>query len=181
MSETYVINMLSGPGSGKSTLAAELFVNMKKRGLKVEYLQEYAKKLVWQKDFEMLNNQHLVSYKYYKSIAAMKGCVDFIILDSSLLNGIWYNRNNTENLSNIEKTDDMIIKYYNEFKNINFFINRGIYQYENNGRIETEEQAKTIDQDIKNILKNELNIDYTEIDMINGNAISNILENIEKQ
>ena len=53
MSPTWVINMLSGPGSGKSTLAAELFVEMKKQGYKVEYLQEYAKKLVWQKNFEL--------------------------------------------------------------------------------------------------------------------------------
>ena len=36
----YVINFMSGPCSGKSTLAAELFVHMKKKGYKVEYLQE---------------------------------------------------------------------------------------------------------------------------------------------
>ena len=65
---TVVINMLSGPGSGKSTLAAELFVNMKKMGYSVEYLQEYPKKLVWQQKFETLNNQHYVSRKYYESI-----------------------------------------------------------------------------------------------------------------
>ena len=44
---TIIINMISGPGSGKSVLAAELFVEMKKQGYNVEFLQEYAKKLVW--------------------------------------------------------------------------------------------------------------------------------------
>ena len=86
MSRTFVINMFSGPGSGKSTLAAELYVYMKKKGYKVEFLQEYAKKLVWEKDYETLNNQQFVSYKYYKSILAMKGCVDFIILVISVKN-----------------------------------------------------------------------------------------------
>ena len=172
---TFVINMLSGPGSGKSTLAAELFVNMKKRGYQVEYLQEYAKKLVWQKDFEMLNNQHLVSYKYYQSIAAMSGCVNFIILDSSLLNGLWYNRHNPENLSNVEKTELMIMKYFNEFKNLNFFINRGNYQYEKVGRMQTEEEACQIDDEIKDILY-ELEVIYLDINMNQDNTITEMMD-----
>ena len=180
MSNTIVINMLSGPGSGKSTLAAELFVKMKKSGYRVEYLQEYAKKLVWQKDFEMLNNQHLVSYKYYQSIVAMKGCVDFIVLDSSLLNGLWYNRHNPENLSNIEKTEAIILKYCSEFSNLNFFINRGNYQYEHVGRIQTEEEACRIDQEIKVILK-DLSVDYVELNMDEGNVINDMMKIISSQ
>lgn len=177
MTTTWVINMLSGPGSGKSTLAAELFVEMKKQGYKVEYLQEYAKKLVWQKNFDMLNNQHLVSYKYFQSILAMKGCVDFIILDSSLLNGLWYNRNNPDNLSNIGKTEDLIIRYYQEFNNINFFIHRGNYQYENAGRIQTESEAIKIDNQLMEIL-NEKGIEYYPVNMSEANIIHRILETI---
>ncbi len=111
-------------GTGKSVLAAELFVHMKKQGYRVEYLQEYAKKLVWLKNFEMLNNQHLVSYKYFKSIKALSECEDlqYVILDSSLLNGLYYNRNNLNNLSNIEKTEALIMEYYGKFKNINLFV-----------------------------------------------------------
>ena len=163
MEKTYVINMLSGPGSGKSTLAAELFVHMKKLGYHVEYLQEYAKKLVWQKKYEILNNQHLVSYKYYQSIKAMDGCVDFIILDSSLLNGIWYNRHNDDNLSNVEKTENLILKYYNNFSNLNFFINRGSIEYETAGRLQSEDESKKIDLDLKYIC---LTYDISYLDVI---------------
>jgi len=159
---TIVINMLSGPGSGKSTLAAELYVHMKKLGHKVEYLQEFPKQLVWQKKFERLNNQHYVSQKYYKSILAMIDRVDYIILDSSLINGIWYNRNNKNNVSNIEKTEEMIVEKYNLCKNINFFIHRGKYTYETNGRIESEEVAKVIDKEIIDILNN-LSIKYHDV------------------
>ncbi len=114
---TWVINMISGPGSGKSTLAAELFVYMKKRGYKVEYLQEYAKKLVWRGKLHILDNQHIVSYKYYRSIKAIYDCedVDYVILDSSLLNGLYYNTLEA-NLSNKKKTAIKILEYYNELR-----------------------------------------------------------------
>ena len=180
MSRTFVINMFSGPGSGKSTLAAELYVYMKKKGYKVEFLQEYAKKLVWEKDYETLNNQQFVSYKYYKSILAMKGCVDFIILDSSLINGIWYNWNNPDNLSNMEKTEALIYKYYNEFNNINFVINRGNYQYENLGRIQSEAESKQIDKELTMIV-DRLNIEYKEVNIEDGNAIATIMEEINQK
>lgn len=170
-----VINMLSGPGSGKSTLAAELFVKMKKLGYKVEYLQEYPKQLVWQKKFERLNNQYYVSQKYYESIAAMIDHVDYIILDSSLINGVWYNRNNKNNVSNIEKTEEMILKRYNLCKNINFFIHRGNYIYETGGRIESEEVAKVIDKEIIDILKNK-QIRYHDVFIDDDNVVQNMIE-----
>lgn len=171
-----IINFFSGPGSGKSTLAAELFVHLKKQNKNVEYLQEYAKKLVWTKKFEILNNQHLVTYKYYESIKAIASVeeIEFIILDSSLLNGLWYNRNNLDNLSNIEKTEKHIFQYYNEFDNVNFFINRGRYTYNQNGRIQSESQALAVDSGIKDILQH-YDIQYHNIDIDGENPIGDIM------
>lgn len=166
-----IINLLSGPSSGKSTLAAELFVFLKKQNKNVEYLQEYAKKLVWTKKFDILNNQHLVTYKFYESIKAMADVseIEYIILDSSLLNGLWYNRNNLDNLSNIEKTEKLIMQYFSEFNNVNFFVNRSANQtYNTNGRIESEAQALSIDAGIKHILKHH-NIQYHDI-YVGGNG-----------
>jgi 2-phosphoglycerate kinase len=152
---TIVINFCSGPGSGKSTLAAELFVDLKKQGYVVEYLQEYAKKLTWEKEFDLLNNQHHVSYEYYKQIKAICniGEIDYLILDSSLLNGLYYNAFNVDNMSNVEKTEKRILEYFNEFQNVVFFIERGAYKYEMHGRIQTEEEAVKIDCVVKDILK----------------------------
>lgn len=53
--KTCVINIIGGPGLGKTTMAALIFANLKKKGFIVEYVQEYAKKLVWQKKFSKLN------------------------------------------------------------------------------------------------------------------------------
>ena len=162
---TYVINMISGPGSGKSTLGAELFVYMKKRGYRVEYLQEYAKKLVWTKQFQILDNQHIVSYKYYNEINSIYKSdeIDFVILDSSLLNGLYYNRHNPDNLSNVEKTEEMIVKYYNEFNNFNVFVERGDdYEFEKAGRIHSEKESLQIDKELPKIMK-KLGIKYSNI------------------
>lgn len=172
-----IINFFSGPGSGKSTLAAELFVYLKKQNKNVEYLQEYAKKLVWTKKFEILNNQHLVTYKYYESIKAIASVeeIEYIILDSSLLNGLWYNRNNLDNLSNIEKTEKLIFQYYNEFDNVNFFINRGKYSYNTNGRMQTESQALAIDSGLRDILEHH-KIEYHDIQIDSQNPIEDIMK-----
>jgi len=172
---TYVINMLSGPGSGKSTLAAELYVTMKKAKYNVEFLQEYAKKLVWQKRFEELNDQYFVSKKYYESIKAMEGHVNFIILDSSLMNGLWYNLNNPDNVSNVWKTEVYVLKRFNEFNNVMFFIQRGAYAYEMEGRIQTEEEAIQIDKEIKDLTK-EKGHDFIEINLDNDDCIDQIMQ-----
>lgn len=180
--KTYVINMLSGPGSGKSTLAAELYVTMKKAGFNVEFLQEYAKQLVWQKEYEILNDQYFVSKKYYESIKAMESHVDFIILDSSLLNGLWYNRHNPDNESNIQRTEQHILKYYSEFNNCLFFIKRGAYMYEKEGRIQTEDESIQIDQEIRDLMA-EKGFVYHEIDMKQDDTIEcmlNVLNAIDK-
>lgn len=174
-----IINMISGPCSGKSVLAAELFVHMKKQGFHVEYLQEYAKKLVWLKDFDMLNNQHLVSYKYYKSIKALYECKDleYIILDSSLVNGLYYNRNNLDNLSNVEKTETQILKYFNEFDNVNFFVKRGTYEYEQAGRIESEQESRSIDIHLEKILTHH-SIPYNTIQIGDSNTVQTLLRTL---
>ena len=174
-----IINMISGPCSGKSVLAADLFVHMKKKGMHVEYLQEYAKKLVWLKDFDMLNNQHLVSYKYYKSIKALSECneLEYIILDSSLLNGLYYNRNNLNNLSNMEKTELLILKYFEEFENINLFVKRGKHEYEQAGRIETEQESKSIDIHLEKILSH-YEISYTTVQIGEEDTIEKILSSL---
>lgn len=100
-------------------------------------------------------------------------------MDSSLINGIWYNWNNPDNLSNMEKTEALIYKYYKEFNNINLFINRGNYQYENLGRIQNENESRQIDKELK-VIVDRLNIKYKEINIEDGNAIVNIMEYVKE-
>lgn len=156
-----VVNLISGPGAGKTTMAALIFAEMKILGHNVEYVSEYAKPLVWLKEFEILNNQYHVSMSQFRLFDSMRNAVDFIVTDGSLLHGLYYNRTNKNNVSNIEKTEESILRWYNTFDNINIFLDRVDNPYMQEGRIQTFNEALEIDCELKNILKS-FNIRYTE-------------------
>ena len=51
--QTVVINLFGGPGAGKSTCAMEICSELKKHGLSAEYVQEYAKELVYENRMDL--------------------------------------------------------------------------------------------------------------------------------
>lgn len=154
MKKTCVVNFISGPGAGKSVMSAMIFVKLKLAGYTVEYLQEYAKGLVWTKDYTTLNNQYLVTQKQYQSLQQMVGHVDYIVTDGPLVQGIYYNMHNPENTSNVEKTHKMILDCHSKFDNINIFLDRGQdFTYEQAGRIQTEQESREIDVILKHLLR----------------------------
>ena len=87
--KTILINLLAGPGTGKTTICALLFAKLKLLGYVVEYVQEYAKHLVWTKNYELLNNQYYVTQTQANLMENMIGSVDFIITDGSILHGLY--------------------------------------------------------------------------------------------
>lgn len=157
--QTFMINFIAGPGSGKSTISALVFAKLKLRGFVVEYVQEFAKTLVWTKNFETLNNQYYVSNKQYTLFKQMDRIVDFIVTDAPLANSLYYNRHFVDNTSNIEKTEKFILNCISEFNNVNIFLERGEFAYEQQGRMQNEEEAKEIDVILKHLLRHN-NIPY---------------------
>jgi|LakMenEpi03Aug12_release.lakeMendotaPanAssembly.Ray.scaffolds.fasta_scaffold314895_2 broad-specificity NMP kinase len=151
--QTYVINIIGGPGIGKTTISALLFANLKIRGYICEYVQEFAKKLVWLKDYDTLNNQFFVSREQYTLLKQIDGHVDFLITDGPLIHGIYYNKYNKDNNSNIDKVEKFILNSINKFKNINIVLDRVDRDYEKEGRIQTEQEAKDIDVILRHILR----------------------------
>lgn len=157
--KTKVINLVAGPGSGKTTIASLLFANIKLRKKVAELAPEFAKQLVWKKEFDILNNQHVVSLQQYKLIKSMDGLVEYIVTDGPLIHGIYYNRYNTDNMSDVIKTEKKIIEFNNEFDNIYIYLKRGDFEYETAGRIQTYTEALDIDIKLLDIL-NEYKICY---------------------
>lgn len=157
---TYVINLIAGPSSGKTTLCAILFAKLKLKKFVTEYVQEYAKNLVWTKDYDTLNNQYLVTKTQYNLLKQINSTVDFIVTDGCLCHGLYYNIYNKDNISNVQKTQEYILDSFNQFNNINIFIERGDFEYEKQGRLQTEDESKEIDVILKHLLKQN-NIDFT--------------------
>lgn len=163
MYKTTVVNLVAGPSVGKSLLAALLFAELKLKRHIVEYAAEYAKTLVWLEQFRILDNQHYVSTQQYELMKRMDGKVQYIVTDGSLLHGLYYNRANPTNVSNIEKTERQILDYFREFRNVVIVLKRGNYEYEQAGRQQTEAEAIVVDAELRAILDRH-GIEYREFD-----------------
>jgi len=152
---TIVINFIGSPGSGKTLLAALTFSELKMRGKVCEYVQKFAKSLVWTKKFSQLNNQYYVSNHQNELLSSIvqTGKVDFIITDGPLLNGLYYNRYNPDNVSDVDKTERFILDRYKEYDNFNVYLRRDSFPYEQVERIATVEQAKEVDRILYSMLQ----------------------------
>ena len=150
---TKVINLVGSPGVGKTLMSCLVFAGLKMRHLKSEYVQEFAKTLVWQKRYEELYNQYYTTFEQYKMIKPLDNQVDYIVCDSGLIIGLFYNEYNVQNVSNVEKTKKMILSKMSEFENIYIFLERNEeFPFEKEGRLQAEEECKKMDSDFKNLL-----------------------------
>lgn len=172
-SASYVINIVGGPGIGKSLTSGFLFSKLKLKGESCEFVQEVAKDYVWQQRYEILDNQYHLSLSMYEKLKSIYGKVKYVITDGSLLHGLYYNKYNTNNVSNVEKTQDMILSKFKEFNNVVLFIARGDHEYEQEGRIQNFNEALHVDEELKKILV-ENKIEYYEIQ--SGENVDNIIE-----
>lgn len=148
---TKYINFLGGPGSGKSTSATSLFSRMKKQRMNVELVTEVAKDFVWENRSKTLEIQPYVSAKQFRNLVRLKGLVDYVVTDASILMGLIYADKYTSYLP--QSYFDSIFDLNNEIltPSTNIFIERSV-KYDTVGRIQTEEEAIKIDNDILNML-----------------------------
>lgn len=174
-----VVNIIGGPGVGKTVSTFLVYAKLKIAGIVVEHVPEYAKKLVWAKRFDVLDNQYHVSQRQYESLNSVYGKVQCVITDGSLLHGLYYNRNNPTNVSNVVLTEKKILEWYNKFQNINIYLTRGDFEYEQAGRIQTESEARQIDVDLQQILDSN-GIDYVVFKSHQA-VVDDIVEYIKSQ
>jgi len=147
---TTVVNFIAGPGVGKSVMTSLIFAKLKIMGINAEIIPEYAKQLVWTEEFELLNNQYHVSYYQNKLLKSLVDKTDVIVTDGCLLHGLVYNMINICNTSDKDKTKEAILKWFNESKNINLFLERNNdLDYKQEGRIQKLEAAIHIDNLLK--------------------------------
>jgi hypothetical protein len=162
MYPTKVINIIGGPGSNKSLFSSAivLYLNMQQKS--VETVPDYAKSLVWQKDFESLKNQYAIAQHLYEMISIIDGQVQYIVTECSLPQLLYYNENYEDNICDVNKTRSHILKWYRQLNSVNVMIVRGDRKYVHSGRFQDEEDARKIDQGLRATMVRE-GMKFTEL------------------
>lgn len=165
-----VINGYGGPGAGKSTACMEITAALKKEGYNAEYVQEYAKELVYEKDIEMLDGSPEHQYEILKEqtrrMDRLYDQVDFIVTDSPVMLNTIYNKQLTP------EYESLVNELQEEYINYSFFMERDASNFEEEGRIHNLTESIEKDNEIKDMLqKNE--IKYKTYNHENINEIVN--------
>jgi nicotinamide riboside kinase len=176
MKDTIVVNFFAGPGCGKSTGASWLFSQLKLNGVDCEYVSEFAKDKVWENNGEVFKCEFYITGKQSFKVSRCFGKVDVIITDSPIAISMVY--------SESDKFKAAVLEEFNKYEknNMNILLRRTV-PYDQNGRFQTEDEAKNIDDKIKNTL-DESEIPYM---IINGNVdgykaiLDIILEKLNKR
>jgi hypothetical protein len=155
---TVIIALIGGPGSGKSRTAFRLTADLKDLGVDVELVTEFAKDLTWEQNWNALGNQMYITGCQHHREFILEGQVDVIVTDSPIILGPLYfegetNRHNYETLVN---------GLY-QSKNVQTILLNRTGPYNTNGRTQSEDGAKVIDNNIKNYM-DKFEIPYTVMD-----------------
>jgi hypothetical protein len=169
-----IINFFGGPGIGKSTQSSGLFTEMKKHHMSVEYTYEFPKEVAWEGNVSQLKDQFFITANQHRNISRLYGKVDYIIVDSPIVLGCFYEQRygegypashyGTSGLSNF------LWSLFKRYDNINILLKRNDETYDTNGRLQDLQEAIEIDNDIKETL--DVNrIPYGEFVVNNNTAL----------
>lgn len=181
MYNTLVVNAFGGAGAGKTTACFYLACELKKLGYVTEYVPEYAKELVWDKNMTMLNgtptNQRMLLNEQEKRIARLIGQVQIVVTDSPILLNSIYLKDCPEKAQYCAD----VLSRFNKYNNFNLVIRRDCSKFEQQGRIHTLEQSIKIDRSVENLL-NSSNLYYgTYTHNTLDKIVNNIITTYKKQ
>ena len=160
---TKVINIIGGPGSEKSLFTSAIILYLHLHHKTVELIPDYAKSLVWRKDFEALRNQYQIAQQQFQMLELLDGQVQYLVTESSLPQILYYNEFYPDNICDVGKTRKQITEWYKQHNNINVMVERGSERkYIRTGRFQDEEQAKEVDRGMRALLRRE-GIAYTAL------------------
>jgi hypothetical protein len=157
---TAVINLLAGPSAGKTTNTHALMAYMKEKRMNVECALEYAKDVVWKNPgYEKfaLDDQISLFATQNARIYPLIGQVEFVVTDCPLLLSLVYLpqshcKFHVNRQSWIESFNDIVLKTYHQYSNINYYIERGDRKFVQSGRVHDEEQSRQKDTEVLDML-----------------------------
>ena len=139
MQRTKIINLFGSAGAGKSTQALGLVPMLRLAGYSAEYVSEYAKDVVYEENFEKLEDQLYIFAKQNRRMErVLKQDFDFIVTDSPLLLGYFYG---LKYGTLVEGLDSVMLNCVNKSNNINIFLHRN-HPYQQEGRVQSDNESK---------------------------------------
>ena len=149
--KTLIINAFGGPGVGKTTCCWEIASELKKRGIVTEYVSEYAKELVYQENWELLDSseehQRIILAEQKRRLDVPLGKVNCIVTDSPLLLSIIYSKNPSDEFKKF------VYETYSAYNNFNMVVLRDKKQaFEQTGRMQNLEESIQKDKEIRALL-----------------------------
>jgi nicotinamide riboside kinase len=153
MKKTLVINLFGGAGIGKSTFAANLFGEMKAKGYNVELAREWVKLWAYEKRNLTYADQAIVFGHQIYEETQFYGKIDVLITDSPLILSGFYEKLNYK--TNLMLPVAKSIMKEAEVKGTAHYWNlllKRQFEYQIEGRWQTEDQAKEQDKLMKKFL-----------------------------
>jgi hypothetical protein len=152
-----IINFFGGPGIGKSTQSSGLFTEMKKHHMDVELTFEFPKLFAWEENFSAIKDQFFITANQHRNITRLYGKVKYIIVDSPIILGMVYkaryaSKPEYPGMFYNETFDTFLIDLFKKYNSLNILLTRDDKSYNENGRFQNLNEAKEIDDDIKNSL-----------------------------
>jgi hypothetical protein len=170
---TKVINIIGGPGCDKSLFTAAIILHLSLHQKTVEQIPDFAKSLVWQKDYEALKNQYHIAQQQFRMIELLDGQVQYLVTECSLPQVLYYNEHYPDNICDRAKTRQQILDWYKQHNNINVLVERSDRKYIHTGRFQDEAQAREVDRGLAQVMRRE-GLPFTtlapEIEAINAFA-----------
>lgn len=147
--DTFVISFVGAPGAGKSTAALGTSYMLKKNGCSVEYVDEFTKRLVYNDLLEKyIPNQSYIVAEQYKKIYDLLGKVDYIVSDAGLEISALHS-------SGEKVIEDLAWYLTGKINQFTILIERDTekVKFEEDGRIEDEEESKAFGERLEEYLK----------------------------
>lgn len=147
--DTFIISFVGASGAGKSTAALGTTYKLKLKGKSVEYVDEFAKHLVYTDLLEKyIPNQTYIIAEQYKVIYDLIGKVDYVISDAGLEISALHS-------SKEKVVEDLAWYLTSKMNQYTILIERDTekVKYEEDGRIEDEEESRIFGEKLENYLK----------------------------
>lgn len=175
------ILLYAGPSSGKSTTAARLFADLKQLHHSIELVSEYVKTWAYQKrQIHPYDQVYLFGKQQQSEYKLITAGVKNIVSDSPCFLSAVYSEVYSGNDKLAQPLYALERAYEEDHPSISIFLERGEKPYQQEGRYQSYEEAKKIDEAIITKLwkhnKNFVPIPFQDYDKI----LAYVLEHIDK-